>query len=44
MRQKLRSTFVIVNPTAILEALVGPKDVQILAHERRGSDVTLVIE
>lgn len=44
MRQKLRSTFVLVNHTEILEALVGLKDVQVLAYERRGPEVTLVIE
>ena len=44
MRQKLRSTFVLVNHTEILEALVGLKDVQVLAYERSGPEVTLVIE
>jgi transposase len=44
MRQKLRSTFVLVNPTEILEALVGLKDVQVLAYERSGPHVALMIE
>ncbi len=44
MRQKTRSTFVLVNHTEILEALVGLKDVRVLAYERRGPEVTLVIE
>ena len=44
MRQKTRSTFVLVNHTEILEALVGLKDVQVLAYERRGPEVALVIE
>jgi transposase len=44
MRQKLRSTFVLVNPTEILHALVGLKDVRVLAYERRGPHVALMIE
>lgn len=43
MRQKLRSTFVLVNHTEILEALIGLKDVQVLVYERRCPEVTLVI-
>ncbi len=44
MRLKTENTFVLVNHTEILEALVGLKDVQVLAYERRGPKVTLVIE
>jgi len=44
MRQKLRSTFVLVNPTEILEALVGLKDVRVLAYERCGPHVGPMIE
>ena len=44
MSQKLRSTFVLVNPTEILEALVGLKDVRVLAYERRGPHVELMVE
>jgi transposase len=41
---KTRSTFVFVEPTEILEALVGLKDIRVLRYERRGSDVELMIE
>jgi transposase len=41
---KTRSTFVLVEPTEILEALVGLKDVRVLRYERNGPDVELVIE
>ena len=44
MRLKTENTFVLVNHTEILEALVGLKDVRVLAYERRGPEVTLVIE
>ena len=44
MRLKTENTFVLVHHTEILEALVGLKDVRVLAYERRGPDVTLVIE
>ena len=44
MRLKTENTFVLVNHTEILEALVGLKDVQVLAYERRGPEVTLVVE
>lgn len=44
MSQQNRSTFVLVNPSEILQALVGPKDVRVLAYERRGRDVELMIE
>lgn len=36
MRQKTRSTFVVTDPTEILEALVGLKDVKVLHYERHG--------
>jgi hypothetical protein len=42
--QQPRSTFVLVHPSEILAALVGLKDVVVLAHERRGPDVELMIE
>ena len=44
MTQKARSTFVLTQPSEILAALVGLKDVQVLAYERRGSEVDLMIE
>jgi len=44
MRQNFRSTFVLVHPTEILEALVGLKDVRVLAYERLGPRVELLIE
>ena len=44
MRQKTKSTFVLHNPSEILGALVGLKDVRVLAYERRGPHVELVIE
>jgi transposase len=42
--QKARSTFVFDEPTEILRALVGLKDVRVVRYERRGPDVTLMIE
>jgi transposase len=42
--QKARSTFVLLHPTEILQALVGLKDVRVLALTRRGPDVELMIE
>jgi transposase len=42
--QKNRNTFVLNDPTEILEALVGLKNVRVLAYERRASDVQLHIE
>jgi hypothetical protein len=42
--QKNRNTFVLDDPTEILEALVGLKNVRVLAYERRASDVQLSIE
>ncbi len=44
MSKKLGNTFVLSNPTEILQALVGLKDVVILQLERRGPHVELVIE
>lgn len=44
MSQQPRSTFVLVHPSEILAALVGLKDVVVLAYERRGRDVELMIE
>jgi transposase len=42
--QRTRSTFVLVHPSEILEALVGLKDVRVLRCERNGPDVELTIE
>jgi transposase len=42
--QKARSTFVLVHPTEILAALVGLKDVRVVAYVRRGADVELMVE
>ena len=42
--QRPRSTFVLVHPNEILAALVGLKDVRVLAYVRRGPDVDLMIE
>jgi transposase len=42
--QHPRSTFVLVHPSEILAALVGLKDVRVLAYERRGPHVGLVVE
>jgi len=42
--QKTRSTFVLVEPSEILQALVGLKDVRVLRYERNGGDVELMIE
>ena len=44
MSQQNRSTFVLTDPSEILQALVGLKDVRVLHYERRGPDVELVIE
>ena len=44
MSQKARSTFVLVHPTEILAALVGLKDVRVVAYVRRGADVELMVE
>jgi transposase len=42
--QKARSTFVLVEPTEILQALVGLKDVRVLRYERFGPQVELMVE
>jgi transposase len=42
--QQSRSTFVITDPTEIVQALVGLKDINVLAYERHGPHVSLVIE
>ena len=44
MSQRSRSTYVITDPSEIVQALVGLKDVRVLAYERHGPDVTLVVE
>ena len=44
MSQQSRSTFVITDPTEIVRALVGLKDVCVLAYERHGPHVSLVVE
>jgi transposase len=44
VRKQTENTFVLSDPTEILEALVGLKDVRVLHYERRGPDVALVIE
>ncbi len=42
--QKTQSTFVLDDPTEIVEALVGLKSVRVLAYRRRASDVELRVE
>jgi transposase len=42
--QQVRSTFVVSEPSEIVLALVGLKDVRVLYYERRGPEVELVIE
>ena len=42
--QQPRSTFVVTNPTEILDALVGLKDVRVVQYERRGPHVALMVE
>ena len=44
MSQKTRSTFVLVEPNEILQALVGLKDVQVVRYERHGPNVELMVE
>jgi DNA-directed RNA polymerase subunit RPC12/RpoP len=44
VRQQTRSTYVVTDPSEIVEALVGLKDVRVLAYSRHGPDVELVIE
>jgi transposase len=42
--QQTKSTFAIADPTEILRALVGLKDVRVLYYERQGPDVRLMVE
>jgi transposase len=44
VRKQVENTFVLNDPTEILAALVGLKDVRVLHYERRGPEVALVIE
>jgi transposase len=44
VRKQTKNTFVTSDPSEILEALVGLKDVRVLHYERSGPDVSLVIE
>ncbi len=44
MSQQVRSTFVVSEPSEIVQALVGLKDVRVLYYQRRGPEVELVIE
>jgi transposase len=42
--QQPKSTFVVTNPTEILNALVGFKGVRVVHYERRGPNVALMVE
>jgi hypothetical protein len=42
--QQSRSTLVVTDPSEIVRALVGLKDVQVLRYERRGRHVELMVE
>jgi transposase len=42
--QQNRSTFVITDPSEIVQALVGLKDVRVVHYERRGPHVALMVE
>lgn len=44
MSPQVRSTFVVSEPSEIVQALVGLKDVRVLHYVRRGPQVELVIE
>jgi transposase len=44
VRKQTKNTFVLSDPSEILEALVGLKDVRVLHYERSGPTVSLVIE
>ena len=44
MSQKTGSTFVLTEPSEIVQALVGLKDIVVLHYERNGADVALMIE
>ncbi len=43
MSQKKRITFVVTDPSEILEALVGFKDVRVLHYKRSGTSVERVV-
>jgi transposase len=42
--QKSKSTFVLTDPSEILAALVGLKDVRVVRYKRTGPAVELVVE
>lgn len=44
MSQQVRSTFVVREPSEVVQALVGLKDVRVLHYRRCGPDVELMIE
>lgn len=44
MSLKTKSTFVLTDPTEILQALVGLKDVRVVHYKRSGRDVELMVE
>lgn len=44
MSQQVRSTFVVSEPSEIVRALVGLKDVRVVHYQRRGPEVVLMIE
>jgi len=44
VRQQDRSTYVVTDPSEIVQALVGLKDVRVVHYERRGPDVELMVE
>ncbi len=44
MSQQTKSTFVISDPSEILRAIVGLKDVRVLHYRRSGPDVELMVE
>ena len=44
MTNKSRDTFVLHEPSQIVQALVGLKNVRVLAYQRSGPDVELLIE
>ena len=44
MRKQTENTFVLSDPSEILDALFGLKDVRVMHYERRGPEVALVIE
>jgi transposase len=41
---KAKSTFALVHPNEILQALVGLKEVRVLRYERHGPEVSLMVE